>query len=57
VRPRVSKTPSPIKQTPAYPALLLTQNAHRFYFTTIPIEDLFAYCFIQLRGTVYDSAV
>jgi hypothetical protein len=24
-----------------YPALLLVQNKHRFYFATIPVNDLF----------------
>ena len=35
---------------PSYPALLLTQNQHRFYFFTIPVEDLFPYCFVARRG-------
>lgn len=34
----------------SYPALLLTQNQHRFYFFTIPVEDLFPYCFVARRG-------
>lgn len=33
----------------AYPALLMTQNKHRFYFTTIPVDDLFPYCFVAKR--------
>jgi DGQHR domain-containing protein len=32
-----------------YPALLLTQNKHKFYFTTIPVSDLFPYCFVSRR--------
>ena len=35
---------------PSYPALLLAQNQHRFYFFTIPVEDLFPYCFVARRG-------
>ena len=34
---------------PSYPALLITQNEQRFYFTTIPVEDLFPYCFVSRR--------
>lgn len=33
----------------AYPALLIRQNSHRFYFTTIPIDDLFPWCFVRRR--------
>lgn len=36
---------------PAYPALQLTQNNHKFYFTTIPVEDLFPYCFVSHRDS------
>jgi len=36
--------------TPAYPALLLAQNQHRFYFATIPVHDLFPYCFVSRRN-------
>src|SRR5262245_20581066 len=32
-----------------YPALLLTQNKHRFYFATIPVDDLFDCCFVARR--------
>lgn len=39
-----------VKKPPSYPALLLTQNKHRFYFTTIPIDDLFPSCFVARRG-------
>ena len=34
----------------SYPALVLTQNDQRFFFTTIPVEDLFPYCFVAGRG-------
>lgn len=37
------------KKGTTYPALLMTQNKHRFYFTTIPVDDLFAYCFVARR--------
>lgn len=37
------------KRDTAYPALLMTQNQHRFYFTTIPVDDLFSYCFVAKR--------
>src|SRR4051812_48110246 len=39
----------PEKRPPAYPALLLTQNKHRFYFSTIPVDDLFDNCFVARR--------
>jgi len=38
-----------VSRAPAYPALLLTQNNRRFYFATIPIDDLFPYCFVSRR--------
>ena len=38
------------KRTPTYPALLMVQNAHRFYFATIPVDDLFPYCFVSRRS-------
>lgn len=37
------------KKATTYPALLMTQNKHRFYFTTIPVDDLFQYCFVARR--------
>ena len=37
------------KRAPSYPALLLTQNKHRFYFSTIPVIDLFPHCFVARR--------
>src|SRR3954463_1116862 len=33
----------------SYPALLVVQNASRFYFATIPVEALFPYCFVARR--------
>lgn len=44
-RKRASRT----KTDTTYPALLMTQNQHRFYFTTIPVDDLFKYCFVAKR--------
>jgi DGQHR domain-containing protein len=38
-----------VKRQPSYPALLLTQNKHRFYFSTIPVADLFPTCFVARR--------
>lgn len=43
---------SPTKRTKkgvSYPALLITQNKHRFYFSTIPVDDLFQSCFVSRR--------
>jgi DNA sulfur modification protein DndB len=40
--------PKPARAT-KYPALLITQNSRRFYFTTIPVDDLFPYCFVARR--------
>jgi DGQHR domain-containing protein len=37
------------RRTPTYPALLITQNRHRFYFATIPVDDLFRHCFVARR--------
>jgi len=48
-----AKRGNPTKSTrasaPSYPALLLTQNQHRFYFVTIPVDDLFNSCFVSRR--------
>lgn len=33
----------------SYPAVPISQNNHRFYFTTIPVTDLFPYCFVARR--------
>jgi len=40
---------SPPAKPKSYPALLLTQNEHRFYFSTIPVDDLFPFCFVARR--------
>lgn len=37
------------KKRISYPALLVTQNKHRFFFATIPVDDLFPYCFVSRR--------
>lgn len=33
----------------SYPAFLVTQNDYRFYFSTIPVSDLFGWCFVSAR--------
>jgi DNA sulfur modification protein DndB len=33
----------------SYPGLLLVQNDRRFYFATIPVDDLFPSCFVSRR--------
>lgn len=43
------RKPGRPKKPASYPALLITQNRHRFYFTTIPVDDLFQYCFVARR--------
>ena len=37
------------KRPKTYPAFLVTQNDHRFYFSTIPVSDLFKWCFVSSR--------
>lgn len=43
-----SKIPK-VKKNPSYPAFPLTQNKHRFFFSTIPVQDLFPYSFVSRR--------
>src|SRR5438445_8231114 len=38
-----------IKKVVSYPSLIMTQNSHRFYFTSIPVSDIFAHCFVSTR--------
>jgi DGQHR domain-containing protein len=38
-----------VKKRISYPALLLSQNKHRFYFATIPVDNLFPSCFVSRR--------
>lgn len=33
----------------SYPALPLDQNAHRFYFCTVPVSDIFPFSFVSRR--------
>lgn len=40
---------APRRKPASYPALLITQNRQRFFFSTIPVEDLFDYCFVARR--------
>lgn len=37
------------KRAISFPALRLKQNNHRFYFATIPVDDLFSSCFVARR--------
>lgn len=37
------------KKRISYPALRLVQNKHKFYFATIPVENLFSSCFVASR--------
>jgi DGQHR domain-containing protein len=47
--PKVASRNQIKKATTTYASLLLTQNKHKFYFTTIPVTDLFPYCFVSRR--------
>jgi DGQHR domain-containing protein len=44
-----TRKPKRGKKGTSYPALLITQNKHRFYFSTIPVDDLFPGCFVTRR--------
>ena len=33
----------------SYPAMLLTQNKHKFYLATLPVEDVFPFSFVSRR--------
>lgn len=53
---RVQGTPKDKKQKPrsegslaSYPALPLEQNDQRFYFATVPKDDIFPYCYVANR--------
>lgn len=51
---KAAKAANAVKPTKAakrisYPALLLSQNKHRFYFATIPVDNLFPSCFVSRR--------
>lgn len=52
-RPAQEMTPKVIKKRPrlkvSYPCLVITQNKHRFYVTSVPVSDLFAHCFVSSR--------
>ncbi len=39
----------PIGSTTSYPALALEQNGQKFYFATIPKEDVFPFCYVAGR--------
>jgi len=38
------------KKKVGYPCLSLTQNNHRFFITSIPVSDLFNWCFVSSRA-------
>jgi DGQHR domain-containing protein len=44
------KPDKPEGSAASYPALQLTQNNHKFYFATMPAEDIFPYCFVASRN-------
>jgi DGQHR domain-containing protein len=37
------------KTAQSYPCLTMTQNKHRFFLTSIPVSDIFPYCFVSTR--------
>src|SRR5947208_14634098 len=37
------------KKAASYRALLISQNGRRFYFATIPVDELFPCCFVARR--------
>ncbi len=39
-----------IMKAVSYPCLLLNQNNHRFYLTSIPVADIFPHCFVSTRN-------
>lgn len=45
----VSDLPKKRKGMASYRALLVVQNGRRFYFATIPVDELFPYCFVSRR--------
>lgn len=38
-----------VKRPKSYPSFLVSQNNHRFFFSTIPVSDLFDWCFVSSR--------
>lgn len=47
--PELSDGPHRQRKTASCRALLITQNGRRFYFATIPVEELFLCCFVARR--------
>jgi len=37
------------KKAVSYPCLVMSQNQHRFYLTSVPVADIFAHCFVSTR--------
>jgi DGQHR domain-containing protein len=44
----IVETPGKMDQA-SFPALAITQNNHKFYFATMPVGDIFPYCFVAHR--------
>ncbi|MCH8619211.1 DGQHR domain-containing protein [Undibacterium sp. TS12] len=38
-----------IKKFVSYPCLMISQNNHRFFLTSIPVSDIFPHCFVSSR--------
>ncbi len=47
---RVRRRPVRTKGSVAsYPAMLMTQNNHKFYLASLPVDDIFPWCFVTRR--------
>lgn len=46
---RLLRSNKPTGSVASYPALALEQNGQKFYFTTIPKEDVFPFCYVAGR--------
>jgi DGQHR domain-containing protein len=46
---QLSATDSRLKKLASYRALLISQNGRRFYFATVPADELFPCCFVARR--------
>lgn len=38
-----------LKESASWPALQMSQNSQKFYFVSIPVDDLFPYCYVASR--------
>lgn len=43
------KVDSKSKRAVSYPCLVMSQNKHKFYLTSIPVSDIFEHCFVSTR--------